>query len=203
MEGQTLLKLGKGNIVKVLKAMYFSNIDFLSCKIKSGSSFVWKSFLWGCEVIKTSSRWKVDNGRSIFIYTDNWMPRPLSFKPISSKTLSSDSEVWDLLINGNEWNKQFIKSNFLPIDAELILKISLPRVPANDTLVWHYEKRRFDTVKNGYQVALRLAYPNSPSSSFGSVNWCIPLGFYPFQWFHLKSKKKILRALRNILPTFK
>lgn len=90
------------------------------------------------------------------------------------------------MINGNEWNKQFIKSNFLPIDAELILKIPLPRVPTNDTLVWHYKKRRFYTVKNGYQVALRLAYTNSPSSSFGSVNW-----WYPSWFLSISSKVNI------------
>lgn len=55
--------------------------------------------------------------------------------------MPSDSKFSDLLINGNEWNEQLIKSTFLPIDAELILKIPLPRVPTNDILVWHYEKK--------------------------------------------------------------
>ena len=43
---------------KVLKAKYFKKDDFLSASIGSNSSYVWRSILWGRQVILKGYRWR-------------------------------------------------------------------------------------------------------------------------------------------------
>lgn len=71
-------------LAKVLKARYFRHSDFLHCQLASKPSYVWKSILWGREVIKAGSRWKIGDGKSIRIDRDNWLPRPITFKPLTT-----------------------------------------------------------------------------------------------------------------------
>ncbi|KAK3205556.1 hypothetical protein Dsin_019602 [Dipteronia sinensis] len=66
--------------VKVLKACYFRNGNFIEAKSNDDASFVWRSLIWGKELLKAGIRWCVGNGKSIFIYNDKWVPRPSTFK---------------------------------------------------------------------------------------------------------------------------
>lgn len=45
---------------EILNARYFQRVDFLNCNLASNFFYVWKSILWGREIIKVYSRWKID-----------------------------------------------------------------------------------------------------------------------------------------------
>lgn len=71
-------------------------------------------------MIKKGLRWRVGNGKKIVIYSDNWLPRPETFRPISPPTLSINLVVADLIKANNQWdeiklNQHFIKANTVEI----------------------------------------------------------------------------------------
>ena len=78
------------------------------------------------------------------------------------------------------------------------MRIPLPRSPKMDEVYWHFDKKGMYTVKSGYQIALRLKYPDIPST----------LEDWSFYWkaiwrLELPEKTKIFlwRATQNMLPT--
>lgn len=110
-------------------------------------------------------RWRIRNGDRVRIYNSSRIPRPSTFKIISAPTLPLDATV-SMLINGeHQWNEHLIRQHFLPEDADHILKIILPKSPRPDGQLWAFDKHGNYSVKSGYQVALRLKFPDCPSSS--------------------------------------
>ncbi|XP_024043202.1 uncharacterized protein LOC127899387 [Citrus sinensis] len=109
-----------------------------------------------------------------------------------------DATVSMLVDNKNNWKTGLIQQNIVKDDAEAILSIPLPRRQSEDEVIWHYDKRGKYIVKSGYQVALKLKFPNSPTcSNSSSSNWNII-------WkLTLPAKIKIFiwRAVKNLLPT--
>lgn len=105
----------------------------------------------------------------------------------------------DLIDRGGCWNVQLIRQKFLPVDAELILKIPLPHVSRQDKLIWHYDKRGIYSVKSGYHVSFMMKLPENPSCSSGTqggfkLMWscCVPNKIKIFFW----------RAINNLLPSY-
>ncbi|KAL5750852.1 hypothetical protein ACOSP7_025455 [Xanthoceras sorbifolium] len=85
-QGWRLLIYPNSLAARVMKGMYFPNSDFLQAKDKSQSSFIWKSFLWGCTLLEKGLRWGVRGGKNIRIYHDRWIPPSLFFlHPISEE----------------------------------------------------------------------------------------------------------------------
>lgn len=93
-------------------------------------------------MIHKGIRWRIGNGKQVEVYKENWMPRPTSFKPISSPSLPIDSRVSDLINAANQWNEGLINQHFAKEDVEMILRILLPSRPMEDQIVWHYDKKR-------------------------------------------------------------
>lgn len=79
-----------------------------------------------------------------------------------------DSTVASLIDRDNVWKDEETMQHFRPEDAKMILKIHLPRTPQADQIIWHYDKLGNYSVKSGYQIALRLKFPDSPCSSENS-----------------------------------
>lgn len=65
-------------------------------------------------------------------YNDNWLLRPDTFKPFSPSTLLENSVVVDLINEENKWDEEKLNQHFLQEDAEVILKIPLPRDQLKD-----------------------------------------------------------------------
>lgn len=131
------------------------------------------------------------------IYKSNWIPRPDTLKPFSPQTLAPNSVVADLVCN-QQWKEDVIAQNFMEEDAARILRIPLPRSPHADQLIWHFDKHGNYSVKSGYQIALKLKFPDTASSSDKSktqweVIWSkeIPEKIKVFMW----------RAAQDLLPT--
>lgn len=187
-------------VAKTLKAKYFPRTEFLQSKVGSCPSYIWRSLLWGREVIVKGSRWRVGNGKNILVYGCNWIPRPCSFKPFSPQTLPPKTLAADLMKDQGEWHEELIRSKFLQEDEEAILNISLPRTFFQDSILWHFDKKKkgIFTDKSGYQVALKLKFPHLPSYSLTYSSWrnlvwnlTVPPKVRIFLW----------KALQDFLPT--
>uniref|UniRef100_A0A803QNS7 Reverse transcriptase domain-containing protein n=1 Tax=Cannabis sativa TaxID=3483 RepID=A0A803QNS7_CANSA len=66
-------------LARVLKACYYTNSNFLEAKIGGYGSFMWRSILWGRQIIDKGTRWRVQSGREVRINEDKWLPRPTTF----------------------------------------------------------------------------------------------------------------------------
>ena len=148
-QGWRILQFPNSLVARILQARYFQNKDFLNARLGSKPSFIWRSILWGRQVISKGSRWRVGNGQSILVHKSNWLPRPLTFKPISRPNLPADAVVAELIDDEHSWNERLIYSLFDKMDAEAIVRIPLPRIPMRDEVIWHYDKRGQYSVKSG------------------------------------------------------
>ncbi|KAH9656895.1 putative reverse transcriptase/RNA-dependent DNA polymerase [Citrus sinensis] len=168
-----IIQFPESLVARVLQARYFKDNQFLTAKLGSKPSFIWRSILWGRQVIHKGIRWRIGNGQQVQIYKGNWIPKPTSFKPVSPPSLPSDTRVAELIKEDNQWNEDMICQHFLREDAEIILRIPIPSTPMADQILWHYDKKGIYTVKSGYQVALRINFPDTPSCSEQPANQCM------------------------------
>ncbi|XP_024045337.1 uncharacterized mitochondrial protein AtMg00310-like [Citrus sinensis] len=61
-------------VSRVMKARYFKHVDFMEAGLGSKPSFIWRSIMWGRQVIQNGARWKVGNGQKVKVYSSNWLP---------------------------------------------------------------------------------------------------------------------------------
>lgn len=132
-----ILQFPNSLVTKVLQARYFKQTNFLHAKLRSNPSYIWRSILWGKQVIHKGCRWRIGRGNNVQIYNSNWIPRGETFRPISILSLPTDSYVNELIGSDNKWDVTKIYQNFVKDDAELIVSIPLPKEPADDQLFWH------------------------------------------------------------------
>lgn len=144
-------------------------------------SFIWSRILWGREVVEKGMRWRIRNGEQVLVYQNDWIPRPVTFKRISPPSLHLETTVSELINEKQEWKEDMIRQYFLRVDADQIIKIPLPRQPKPDKLLWHYDKRGNYSVKSGYQLALKMKFPNKPSYSEDKQTHGIVYGTFRFQ----------------------
>ncbi|KAH9743515.1 putative reverse transcriptase/RNA-dependent DNA polymerase [Citrus sinensis] len=162
------------------------------------TSSLWRSILWGRQIICAGSRWRIGNGQDVHIHKANWIPKPFTFKPVIKPTLPSKALVSELINGENCWDEELIYRHFDKMDADVITQIPLPRRSREDELIWHFGKSGQYTVKSGYQTALNIRFPAMPSSSeFSKNEWniiwslALPKKIRIFVW----------RAAKNLLPS--
>lgn len=86
-------------------------------------SYTWKSILAARKVVDKWSQWNVGNERDIHMWNDRWIPTLESFKVVSLRTQSLDSEMVSSFIDKERsvWDGAKIRSLFLPYEANVIL----------------------------------------------------------------------------------
>lgn len=125
------------------------------------------------------------------------MPKPDTVKPISPPIMPIESVVADLINTESQWDAEKLNQCFRQDDIETILKIPLPKEQSENKVMWHFDKREEYSVKSGYQLALKMKFPNEASTSDSSskqwkVLWSLdlPEKIKIFMW----------RAAKNLLP---
>ncbi|XP_042974636.1 uncharacterized protein LOC122306268 [Carya illinoinensis] len=83
----------------VIKQKYFSPGDLLNANLGSGPSYVWRSILAGLSVLKPGLRWRIENGKSINIWYDKWIPSLPSFIVASPRDMDCWCEMVSDLID--------------------------------------------------------------------------------------------------------
>lgn len=116
----------------------------------------------GRDLLGRGVRLRVGGVHDISAFQSPWIPRPRSFKPITSNVESPrDWKVSDF-IPDRQWDVWLLSSVFWPMDIEVILSIPFSRREVADRLIWHYDPKGRNTVKSGLLVSsgvgLRLEF---------------------------------------------
>lgn len=120
---------------RIFKSKYFSTGTFLSAKLGSNPSFVWRSFLSARDLLLDGVCWKIGNGLLVDVWSDKWTERPL----IQGREPSGVHCVADLMDAGG-WDMEVIDWAFDPHSAEMVKKITLPQGWRCDQVRWVHEK---------------------------------------------------------------
>ncbi|KAK3224955.1 hypothetical protein Dsin_004817 [Dipteronia sinensis] len=127
-------------VAQLLKAKYCKQDDFLLAKAKPSYSYIWRSLVWGRSLLSKGLRWKVGDGNSIRVFQDRWIPRPGTFKTITSAHDSNLRVAALLNRNGRSWDLSKLDFHLLSINREAILSIPVSWKGGHDCLAWHFEK---------------------------------------------------------------
>ena len=84
-------------MAKILKAKYFKHTGFMEAKLGPNPSFVWRSILWGRQLLHEGLRWRVGNGNQISVFSKNWMKKGELLNSTSISMLSNDVVVADFI----------------------------------------------------------------------------------------------------------
>ncbi|XP_021801570.1 uncharacterized protein LOC110745747 isoform X2 [Prunus avium] len=120
-------------IHKVLKARYFPKCNFLAADKGRASSYIWRSLIWGRELLLSGLRKGIGDGQETLVYGDAWIPSPNSFRPISPQVLDQETKEEDV---------------------KAITSIPLSVNFHKDRWIWHYTTNGTYSVKSGYRLEM-------------------------------------------------
>lgn len=134
-----LIQCPESLCAQVLKAKYYPHGTILTCQPRNGISYSWRSILTGLELLQEGIIWRVGDGTSINIWSDPWLPRGATRRPITPRGASLLTTVSELLnpITGG-WDEQLVQDTFWEEDAQVIKSIPVGE-GMQDGLAWHYD----------------------------------------------------------------
>ncbi|XP_021600717.1 uncharacterized protein LOC110606275 [Manihot esculenta] len=184
-------------LYRVLKAKYFPNGDFLSARLGSNYSFVWKSILSSQQVLQHGVRWRIGDGKQVFVVNCRWIPQDIGFMTLDESIFVPEAmRVCDLFVEGElRWDVDKLMNIFSVADMRAILTIPLPLFPKPDKLIWHLHKKDVYSVKSAYFYALELSGKTSVLGYNDGWNRLWSLDVPP------KVRDFLWRACRGVLPT--
>ena len=105
-------------------------------------------------LIERNARWRIGDGKSIWIFQDAWLPNSNEGKILFHKGVLAPDATTDMLIDPNLgwWNLSVIDQCFYPLDAQIIKSLPLCITPQLDSLVWPVERSDHFLVKTGYKI---------------------------------------------------
>lgn len=186
-------------VARVLKAKYYFRENFLKRKLEHQPSYIWKSLLWGKELLLKGLVRRIRDSRKVKIYHDNWLLRPTLFKPFSPITLSTSATVNSLINPSDTQNDPIIDSHFLPQDAHIIKSIPLPTNKIPDAPYWLHDQKGQFSVKSAYYLGLDHKQNDLPSPSTDYAKW------WTILWkLQIPNKVKVFlwRLSTNSISTF-
>ena len=114
--------------------------------------------------------WHVGDGRGLKIWTDPWLPRSHSKKPITPMGTNLITDVDELinLVTGT-WDEELVRDMFWEEVYKLILAL-LVSEGRDNSLAWHYDKHGNFSVRSAYRVCRddALRWRRSGASQGGS-----------------------------------
>lgn len=118
---------------RVLRGKYFVGENILRGILGSSLSYIWKSLFWGMELLDKGLVWRIEDGVNVNVKSHNWVPRPISFKPLVLNFAPSTNVALFILPN-RSWNIPLLEASFLPIDVSAISAIHLSPIAIDDSL---------------------------------------------------------------------
>jgi len=144
---------------RALKAKYFPMCDYIHAPLGNNPSFTWQSIRATQDLVKFGLKWRIDNGDSVRVWGDKWLPTPSTYKVSSPRLfLHPDTRVGEL-INKEEacWNSEVVDNLFLPHEAEVIKGIPISTRLPDDKQIWAFDPKGLFSVKSAYWGALELS----------------------------------------------
>lgn len=140
-----------------MKAKYFQDTYIINAiNTKNSSFFLFlfclERFPMGRYLLIKGLRLHVGNGSSINVFSYPWIPRPLTFRPITAINGNIDVRVADFITQQREWDTNLV-SNFICVeDRDLIITMPINHCNLHDFWLWHSDKRGTYNVKSGYKL---------------------------------------------------
>uniref|UniRef100_A0A453RJT8 Reverse transcriptase zinc-binding domain-containing protein n=1 Tax=Aegilops tauschii subsp. strangulata TaxID=200361 RepID=A0A453RJT8_AEGTS len=153
---------------KVLQARYFPNGQILEAAPRDGISYSWRSLLHGLQLFREGYIWRIGDGSSVRIWTDQWIPRPCSRQVITPCGPNILEWVCDLIdpTTGSR-DVQLVRDTFWADAANHILRIPL-REGVQDFIAWHYDSKGVHSVKSAYKLHIQLEQTKVDAGAGGS-----------------------------------
>jgi hypothetical protein len=141
---------------RVLKGKYYPHGDFLSARKKKHASHTWHAILAGRKALNLGLIKWIGDGTQTNVWTDNWIPEGIGFKPIYRKETATTYQVSELINHVNmTWDQEALETNFIEADVQAVKRVPLGR-SAVDVWAWLGEKHGLYTVKSAYRVLADL-----------------------------------------------
>ncbi|CAN1744197.1 LINE-1 retrotransposable element ORF2 protein [Linum perenne] len=136
--------------VRLLKALYFPNSDFMMAKKGSKTSWLWNSILAGREALLKGCRRNIGNGHDTWL-DDPWIPDTDDFRCHPSVMVRC--KVSDFILQPQrEWDIPKLRSIFSEDIVKQIVLIQLSPPNYSDKWVWHQNSKGLFSVKSCYNV---------------------------------------------------
>ncbi|KAM1414712.1 hypothetical protein ACFX2I_006461 [Malus domestica] len=145
-----------------LRMIHWKSWDKLCiAKSEDGGSRIFMLLTW---------RWLIEDGASIRVWSDRWVPRPSTFHPITMLPLCrQDMRVHELIdVERKAWCDAKLTEFFEEEDKEHICALPISYQLSSDKLIWHYNDLGIFTIKSAYWVAWDSIKPLSLSASFSA-----------------------------------
>jgi len=157
-------------VARLLKSKYYPAGDILSADLGHNPSYTWRSLHGVKWIIEKGSRWIVGDGCNLHAWTARWIPRPTSFTTIRGPhAWDTELKVADFIDKeAGCWREDMVRQMFLPVDAEMILRIPLCTSWPADKLIWHFTSNGSFSVRSAYHLLGALMRGDHPSSSNGT-----------------------------------
>jgi len=145
------------------------------------------------------------SGSNVNIWTDPWIPRGTTKRPITPRGGSLVTKVSDLMDpSTGTWDESLITDIFWPEDAEAILMIPTDH-EAVDWPAWHYDSKGVFSVKSAYKLAVQIR--DQQKGTDASTSMAENQNAYGFRWGKLwqlnitnKIKMFLWHFAHNSLP---
>ena len=116
-------------------------------------SQIWRAIIDGRDIMKQGIIRRIWTGEDTMIWEHNWIPRDAIPRPIVSLVHDPPTRVHELIEQTTTtWKEDLVRSVFVPIDVEAILKIPLCTRRVDDFWAWSREKRGMFTVCSTYRM---------------------------------------------------
>lgn len=140
--------------VQILKAKYMRNEDLMHTTPKKAQSWTWQSILQNQDLIEKGRCYMFNNGRTINIQEDPWLPNIKGNKPHPNEALKNSLEnikVANLIDHDNKnWKREYIYEIFDTNSVEAILNTRLQNLERSNELIWTPNNNGKFTVKSAY-----------------------------------------------------
>jgi hypothetical protein len=138
---------------RILKAIYYTNEDFLEAQRGSHPSQIWRAIIDGRDTLKQGLIRRIGTGEKTHAWNDIWLPRDKMLRPIVCKKANPPVAVASFINSASaSWNVQKLEEYFLPMGIEVIRAIPLGTTRFDDFWGWQFERTGVFSVRSAYRM---------------------------------------------------
>lgn len=139
-------------VSKVFKARYYAQDSFLTAKLGSNPSYIWRSLMETQPILKQGVSCRIGNGRSVNVLEEPWLPCSQDpYIQTRNEALNHQKVSSLMLVQETGWDRDLILDMFNDRDASMILSIPL-NTEEEDSWFWRHEKLGHYSVKSAYAL---------------------------------------------------
>ena len=109
-------------VYRVLEAKYFPTCEFIEASMGNNLSYTWQSIMAAQPVVRGGIKWRVSNGRNIWVRGDKWLPSALAHKVASPRLFLLPNTLMGELIDQENvrWKLEVLVVLFLSYEVDII-----------------------------------------------------------------------------------